>query len=288
MQYYTVYMKPTLTEGTRESKKIVAMNIAATILFAAISIWWLFVQPLNENAFVHGKHAWSSAYWLIAILGGIFGITISHYWQGHKSVFGRAILAISIGLFLQAFGQIIYNYYTLFTRVEVPYPSIGDIGYFGSVIAYIYGALLLTKACGLNFTIQSFKNRMLAMVLPLAMLVLSYLIFLQGYQNHHSPITTFLDFGYPLGQAVYVSVTLLVVYLSHNYMDGILKRPIVLLLVALFVQYVCDFDFLYQANHDLWYAGSIGDYLYAVSYFLMTMALINLGHIRLKLNKLNL
>jgi hypothetical protein len=237
---------------------------------------------------VYGKHVWSSAYWLIAMIGGIFGITISRYWQGRKSVFGRAILTISIGLFLQVFGQVIYNCYTLFTKVEVPYPSVGDIGYFGSVIAYIYGALLLTKACGLNFTIQSFKNRMLAIVLPLAMLILSYCIFLQGYQNPHSPLTIFLDFGYPLGQAVYVSVTLLVVYLSHNYMDGILKRPIVLLLIALFIQYVCDFDFLYQANHGLWYAGSIGDYLYAVSYFLMTMALINLGYIRLKLNKLNL
>ena len=251
-----------------------------TILFVVISIWWLFIHPFDSQTAVDTKNIWSSVYWHISFLGGIFGVIIAYYWQGHRSIIGKAILAFSIGLFLQSFGQITYNCYTLFAKIQAPYPSIGDIGYFGSIFAYIYGALLLAKASGMKYSIQPSRNRLLAILLPLLMLCASYLIFLHNYQFSGSWLTTILDFGYPLGQAVYVAIALLVVYMSRNYLGGAMGKPIVLLLVALIAQYISDTDFLYQANHSLWYAGSLGDYLYAISYFLMAMALVYIGHIR--------
>ena len=251
-----------------------------TTLFIIVSIWWLCIHPFDSQTVVNGKNIWSSVYWLISFFGGIFGVIIAYYWQGRKSIIGKAILAFSIGLFLQSFGQIVYNYYTLFARIEAPYPSLGDIGYFGSIFAYIYGALLLAKASGMKYSIQPFRNRLLAILLPLLMLCASYAIFLHNYQFSGSWITTMLDFGYPFGQAVYVSIALLVVYMSRNYLGGAMGKPIVLLLIALISQYISDTDFLYQANHNLWYAGSFGDYLYTISYFLMAMALVYIGHVR--------
>ena len=257
------------------------------LLFMVITVWWFFVSPLDPNAAVNEKNIWSSSYEIISLLGGIFGVLIARYWGGYKSVLGRATLAFSVGLFLQTFGQIVYNYYTLVMKIQAPYPSLGDVGYFGSVIAYIYGAILLGHATGLKLSLKSIKNQLVGILLPLIMLIFSYAIFLSSYQFTGNFLMTFLDFGYPLGQAFYVSVALLVLYTSRKFLGGIMKKPILLLLIALFVQYVCDFDFLYKANNNTWYAGGPGDYLYVVSYLLMTVALISVGQVQQKLKAEN-
>jgi len=250
----------------------------ATILFAVVTVWWLTVQPFAADQSIVEKHTWSSTYELLSLLGGIFGLFISRYWGGWKSFLGRSIIAFSIGLFLQSFGQTVYNYYTLFAHIEAPYPSWGDLGYFGSIPAYIYGVFLLGKVSGLKFSLKSLHNRMLAFLLPLLMLVASYFIFLKDYEFDWSqPLTIFLDFGYPLGQALYVAIALLVFFASRQFLGGMMKKPVLLLLFALVWQYFCDFNFLYQANHGTWYAGGVGDYMYAASYYIMTLALIYLG-----------
>jgi hypothetical protein len=248
------------------------------LLLAVVTIWWFFIKPFNSEAIIDSKHIWSSTYMLISIIGGVFGLIISKYWGGYKSIIGKAILCFSVGLFLQSFGQLVYNYYTLFAKIETPYPSLGDLGYFGSIIAYIYGVSLLGRAVGLKFFSKISINQILAVVLPLLMLIFSYFFFLRDYQFDWSkPLTVFLDFGYPLGQATYVSLALLVLVVSIRSLGGMMKKPVLLLLFALIVQYLCDFNFLYQANHENWYAGSWGDYLYAVSYFIMTLAIIYIG-----------
>ncbi|MDO8483179.1 MAG: hypothetical protein Q7S86_05185, partial [bacterium] len=49
------------------------------------------------------------------------------------------------------------------------------------------------------------------------------------------------------------------------------------ILTALVVQYVADYNFLYQFSLGNWINGGYGDYIYLISYFLMTIGLINLG-----------
>lgn len=255
-----------------------AVPVVIIVIFLAISVWWLFVDPLHSDALVDAKHAWSSTYGVLSLVGGIIGLTISRRWGGHRSVLGRALIAFSIGLLLQTFGQVVYNYYTLVAHLEAPYPSLGDVGYFGSIPAYVYGVVLLGKAAGARISLKQFHNQILAVLLPLGLLTLSYFIFLNGYTfDWSSPLTIFLDFGYPLGQAVYVSLALLILIVSIRLLGGVMKKPLTLLLIALVVQYVCDFNFLYQANQSAWYAGGPGDYLYAISYLLMTLSLIYTG-----------
>ncbi len=92
-----------------------------------------------------------------------------------------------------------------------------------------------------------------------------------------------MDFGYPLGQAFYISIALLVFFTSRNFLGGVLKKPIIFLIVALFFQYISDFNFLYQASAGTWYVGGVGDYLYAVSYFVMALAIIYIGTVSQKI-----
>ncbi len=248
------------------------------LLIIVVTVWWLSIKPFASESMINEKHFWSAAYMLLSIIGGIFGLIVSKYWGGYKSIMGKAIICFSVGLFLQSFGQIIYNYYTLFAKVEAPYPSLGDLGYFGSIPAYIYGVLLLGRAAGLNISSKATHNQIMSVLIPIIMLIFSYFFFLKGYQfDWSNPLTVLLDFGYPLGQAMYVSLALLVLFGSRKFLGGIMKKPTLLLLFALIIQYICDFNFLYEVSHGNWYAGGWGDYLYAVSYFTMTLAIVYIG-----------
>jgi hypothetical protein len=50
-----------------------------------------------------------------------------------------------------------------------------------------------------------------------------------------------------------------------------------MILVALLIQYIADYNFLHEAYYGTWVNGGYGDYIYLLSYFTMSFALINFG-----------
>lgn len=254
----------------------------AIIFFLIFSVWWVFLFFTSQKN-APGNQLFTSLYGLMALWGGVWGLKISKKWGGVKSLVGKSIIAFSIGLLAQEFGQIYYSYHLYFFK-EILYPSIGDIGYFGSIPLYIYGALNLAKVSGVKVGLRNFRSKLLAIVLPISILLISYFYFLKGYLFDWSkPLTIFLDFGYPLGQAIYVSIALLTYLLSRKLLGGIMKVPVLFILISLFVQYISDFAFLYQLSHGTEYAGGLNDYLYFISYYLMTLSLIQLNTVLTKL-----
>ena len=179
-----------------------------------------------------------------------------------------------------------YAFYIYVQKIEVPYPSLGDIGYFGSVILYIYGASLLLRATGAKFSLKSMGNKLLALILPFALLAVSYLIFLRGYEfDWSSPVTVLLDFGYPLLQATYLAIALLTFMLSRKYLGGIMRLVILFVLISLTFQYIADFTFLYQVKNETWAPGGINDLIYLISYALMSLSLLKFESVVKKLDK---
>ena len=254
------------------------------VLLIIVTVWWALQHPFNNEVLVERKYIWGASYQVIALWGAICGLFVSWYWGGYKSVLGRSVLAFSLGLFAQVFGQSVYSYYNLFAGIQAPYPSLGDVGYFGSIPLYVYGTLLLAKASGVKVTLKSFDSKIQAFFIPFAALALSYLIFLRGYEFDFSqPLKIFLDFGYPLGQAVYVSIAILALLLSRKILGGMMRGPVLMFLFALIFQYLCDYNFLYQASRESWFVGGYGDYMYAFSYFLMTTAILLVGFIFTKI-----
>ncbi len=252
------------------------MAQVASAFFLLLTLWWISLHPfLQSDVLVGKKYIWGSSYQIIALWGGVCGLVIAQTWGGFKSIIGRAIMFFSLGLLFQVFGQTVYSYYNLFAKIQAPYPSLGDIGFFGSIPMYIYGGVLLAKASGVKVSLRSFDSKAQAFFIPFIALSLSYIVFLRGYEFDFSqPLKIFLDFGYPLGQAIYVSVAILTLLLCRKILGGIMKYPVLFFLVALIFQYVSDYTFLYQASRNIWYVGGMGDFLYSVSYLLMTFALV--------------
>jgi hypothetical protein len=246
------------------------------ILFLiAYTAWWAYIGLRQaNNPTIHQD--FSGTYGFITLYGIAVGLVASRKWGGHKSLVGRALICFAIGLAFQEFGQIVYYYYANFKNVAVPYPSIGDLGFFGSIPLYIYGAYLLAKTTGSNISLRSHVNKLVAVIIPVILLSTSYALFLKGYVfDWHHPLTVFLDFGYPFGQAIYISIGILAFLFSRKLLGGFMRPKILLILFGLLAQYAADFTFLYQNHHGTWKAGGINDYMYLISYFIMTMALLS-------------
>ncbi len=253
----------------------------AVVIFVVISAWYISIHRLPLPSTEDMRQLWASVYQVMALFGCIVGFAASKKWDGYKSIVGKAILFFSIGLLLQSFGQSVTSYYIYFKNQSIPYPSLGDVGFMGSDIAYIVGAWHLLKATGFQYSAKTMKKKIIAVFVPLLIIISCYLFFLQGYVFDWSkPVKIILDFVYPLGSATYISIVLIAYLTALNYNLGIMKKPLFSLLIALAFQYIADFTFLYQANAGTWHVGGLNDYLYFISYTLMALALLTTGGVR--------
>lgn len=248
----------------------------AFVYFLFITAWWSIIFLTGQEE-TFNNYLFGASYGLIALWGGIWGLIISKRWGGYSSALGRSIIVLSLGLLAQEFGQIIFSAHNIFLEIEIPYPSLADVGFFGSIPLYIYGIFLLLKASGVKFSFNKLVNQLQAFIIPLFMLSLSYLVFLKDYEfDYGSPLVIFLDFGYPFGEAIYISIAILTYSLSKNLLGGVMRNKIVFIVGAFIMQYMAEFNFLYQNSRGTWINGGYGDYLYFLAYFMMTIGLMQL------------
>jgi hypothetical protein len=249
-------------------------QIAVTVLFLAYVGWWLSFQRVVTHQGLTVQW-FGGTYGVMALIGSVVGFRAAHKWGGFATVLGKALTFFSLGLLMQEAGQLIYTYYIYGAKIQIPYPSWGDVAYFGSVLLYITAAFYLTRAAGARFSLKDVKNRVIAFVVPIALLVASYSIFLYHHQyDFHHPLTVFLDFGYPMGQASYIAIAITAYLLSRKMLGGVMRTGILLVILALFIQYISDFTFVYQSNRGTYLSGKYDDLFYLIAYFAMTTAMI--------------
>ena len=237
--------------------------------------FWTYIAINGLQGDKDIAEAFSATYGLMALFGGVVGLKVSRRWGGYKSLIGKSVFFMSLGLLAQEAGQLTYSGYTYIAHREIPYPSLGDIFYFGSVILYILAAWSLVKALSTKTATRNSKYLVLALIVPATLLGFSYYIFLRGHNYDFShPLTVFLDFGYPMGQAIYVSLAIMALILSVRYLGGIMKPVILFVIFALVFQYVADFGFLYQVSRETWKTAGTNELIYLISYFVMTLSLI--------------
>ncbi|MBI4137620.1 hypothetical protein HY469_06170, partial [Candidatus Roizmanbacteria bacterium] len=239
-----------------------------------VVVWWLKLQQGSFSEIEPYIFNWF--YGLIALVAAIKGIRVAtRKWGGWNSVIGRGLILLSVGLISQWFGLQIWTYYNLIAQVEVPYPSLADVGYFGLVPAYTYAAFLFAKASGAQFSLKTTLGRLLAIVIPLVTLLISYVVFLKDVGVDLSyPIRTFFDIAYPLGEILPVSIALFTLTLSRNLLGGKMRTKILYLVGAFFFQFITEYMFLYAVGTEVYVNGGINDLMYATSYTVMAFGLI--------------
>jgi len=237
------------------------LQIIIPLIYLAFVAWWLSFQHVvtQEGTSVQW---FSSTYGVMALIGSLVGLAAAKKWGGWKTVLGKSLTLFSLGLLAQEAGQLIYAYYIYVDKIQIPYPSWGDVAYFGSVLLYISAAWFLAKAIGTRFSLSDAKYKVVAVVVPVVLLITSYAVLLHNHQYDTShPLTVFLDFGYPMGQAIYVSIAIVAFLLSRKSLGGVLRKGIMLILLALLIQYASDSTFIYQNSRQTYYSGGADDLL---------------------------
>lgn len=246
-----------------------------TAVFLFFTAWWMSLHFLSSSEFQN--QIFSAVYGVVALIGAVYGFHVAYKWGGFTSLVGRSIIMFSLGLLAQEFGQLVYSYYNFALHVALPYPSIGDLGYFGSIPFYIWGVVLLARVSGIRLKSLSLGAILQAILIPSIILIGGYILFLQDYTfDWSAPLTIFLDFGYPLGEAIYISLAILTYLLSRKVLGGIMRTKVMFILFALLVQFLSDYTFLYLSHYSSVVPGGINDYIYLVAYYLMALALIQL------------
>ncbi len=248
------------------------LSIFTIIFFIILSFWWIYIfSSGTQNALTN--HAFGFVYGGFSLWGGVIGFFVARKWGGFSSLMGRALIGLSLGLLFQGFGQYSFWFYNFFLKIEVPYPGIPDIGYFATIPCYIYAGLELARSSGVKLSLSTFFNKMQVILIPLVMLSIAYALFLKDYNfDSNDPFKTFLDFAYPLGQAIYVSIAILTFSLSRKILGGIMRGPILFIVFAFSAQFLADYIFIYF--HDLYFPASFIDYFYLLAYFIMSMGIL--------------
>ena len=254
------------------------IELLSILFLTSLFCSWVYLFFVLNGEDTSLNLIWAATYQLMAWFGGIYGLISAQGWGGWNSRMGRMIQYFSFGLLLQGFGQTVFSFYNIVLHIEIPYPSIADAGYFSSVIFYTLGIISLARISGASFKLNDLQGKIQALIFPLIMLIGSKYLFLSNYEfDWSSPLRIFLDFGYPLGEAFYVSVAILALFFSRNMLGGVMRNPIKIMMFALIAQYAAEFNFLIQALNASWMNGGYGDILYLISYFIMTISLIRIS-----------
>lgn len=265
-----------ITEKLTNPKLSMLMKIVG-FSFIIFTIYWIIAQLMSLEH-IYNFYIFSATYFIVAVYGGLWGIGIAKKWGGLKSIMGKAIFFFSLGLFSQSVGQILYLIYDILFHIQAAYPSLGDIGYFGTIPLYIYGVLLLIKASGIKIEFFSIKQNLKIFVFAVFILIIEYLFLLQQYKfDLSNPMKILLDFVYPLGGWIYTYLVLLLYLKIKKTKNSNMKDKVVLFFIALFVQFLADYVFIYQKNAGTWQVGQINDYMYFFAYLLMTLAIIRIN-----------
>ena len=228
--------------------------------YILILIWggaFYFLQIKETSA----NYWYQFAFGLIPLFGGIWGITKSKKWGWLKSKVGKAVFFISLAGVSWGIGQMFWSlYYNILNKVEVPYPSLADVGYSLSFPFLAIGLISLSKATGARFSLRHPRGKLLALFITVIAIIIAYYLLIVVARGGvidfaEGGLKLFFDLAYPLGDLIILLFALLIYGLSFNYLGGRYKFPIISMLLGLLVLFFGDFSFSYTTTVGSYYNG---------------------------------
>lgn len=255
------------------------------VFFAILFIYWIVLRSLGFEEGIY-NNLYVFLYGLIPLFGGIAAIKGYREWGGLSTILGKAILFLGFGLFCWGVGESIWTYYNIFLNVEIPYPSLADLFFAPSVFFYTLGTIYLSRTTGAGLGFKKKFGKIFAVTAPILVTVFTYwLIVVVGhggefFRDKTSLIKSILDVVYPLGDAVSLSVAVIVSGLSFKYLGGRYKWDILFILFGLAAMFAADSILSYTSNLETAYSGDFGDLVFTLAVFLLTFGLLGFNKLK--------
>ncbi|MBI1839124.1 MAG: hypothetical protein HYR95_02435 [Candidatus Colwellbacteria bacterium] len=252
-----------------------AVQVLLSGYFLCVAYWtWIWATG-NVNAY--HNYYWSLvALGAFPITGGLFGILLSRKWGFLSALLGRAIFFISVGLIMWGLGSLVFSYYNIVQNVEVPYPSLADVGFILAPPFWIIGLFNLGKGIGAGYKMRTSRGKAIIAAIIMLSLSVSYYLLLSvarggAFDFTESGILKMtLDVLYPLFDAFLLTIIALIYGLSYQALEGRFKWPIDLLLIGFLAMYLADFSFSYTTTQGTYYSSDWVDLLFLSAMFLLS------------------
>lgn len=261
------------------------LNIYQKICFGyliALIVFWCFLFFNNITSGFY-NYLYSFLFGLIPLLGGILVLGNVSVWNELKSVMGKAVFYLGLGIFLWGCGSLIWSYFNFFKGISAPYPSLADVAFIPSVFFYGLGTFYLSNATGVKYGLKNKFAKVFVIIAPILIFIFSYyiLIYVARAGVLISPsgtlLKTIFDVMYPLGDFIALTIAVLVSGLSFKYLGGELKYSVISILLGLIVMFTADTIFSYTTTIGTFYNGDFGDLIYTIGLFLLTFGVLGLN-----------
>lgn len=246
------------------------------VYFIFIALWGIVFYILNIRE-TFGNYLYQFAFGLIPLIGGISGMIKSKQWGFLQSQVGRALFFISAGITSWGIGQMFWSLvYNILLQVEIPYPSLADVGYILAVPLWLIGITNLSRATGARFSLRKLEGKFLLFIIPVVAISLSYYLLIVVARGgsitfDEGALKLFFDLAYPIGDVLILTLALLIYGLSFNYLGGRYKLPILSIILGFIVMYITDFSFSYVTTNETYFNGHWVDILFPTAMMLMAL-----------------
>lgn len=244
------------------------------LYYLPVIIWGIVYYFLGIKE-TPSNYWYQFAFGLIPLLGGIWGILKAKQWGWLKSKVGKSVFFISLGAISWGIGQMFWSlYYNILQQVEVPYPSLADVGYSLSFPFLAIGLFSLSKATGAKYSLKHRNGKILAGIITLVATILAYYLLIVVARGGVIDFTEdglklFFDLAYPLGDLAILLFSLLIYGLSYNYLGGRYKFSIMSIILGLLVLFLGDFSFSYTTTIGTYYNGHWVDIILPTAWMLI-------------------
>ena len=255
---------------------------AILVYYFVLVIWWaiLYFSGIKET---FQNYLYQFGLGLIPLIGGIMGMLNSRKWGFLSSDVGRATFFISAGLTAWGIGQMFWSlYYNILLKIEIPYPSLADVGYISALPLWTYGIIKLSRATGAKASIKKLTGKLLLFTIPVLAVIFSYYLLIviarQGVIDFNvGGLKLFFDLAYPLGDLIILTLALLIYGLSFNYLGGRFKLPIITIIGGFIFMYFTDFTFSYVTTIETYFNGHFVDLMFPSALMLVAFGINNLS-----------
>jgi len=251
-----------------------------TGFFVLMLIYWVGIQISDiKDLPINLLYSFSTA--VLAFFGGLMGLKVSKNWGGVKSAVGKAVLFLSAGTISWSLGNFVWSFYNFILNIEMPYPSLSDLGYTLAIPLWMIGVVFLSEATGARFSLRKMKGRLLLIALPiLGALVSYYFLFVIARDStidlEGGLLKVLLDFYYPISDFIILTVSFLMFGLSLKYLGGKFRWPIYTILLGFIFMFLADFLFSYTTTIETYYNGNFPDLLFAVAMYVISLGVCSL------------
>lgn len=261
--------------------------ILTVIFFLELFVWIILAIATGHKAVTEGflfdgvLKVFHLTGDILFVLGGLLGLNTARTWGGFKSSIGKTIIFISLGLITWGLGGFMWFWYLFYGHIEIPYPSLADVGFVLALPLWSLGVCHLAKATGAKFELRKTRGKIILFLVPILACIFSYYLLITIARGGMIDFSVnraqlFFNLAYPLGD-VLIFTTIGVIYLlSNKLLGGKYKKTIFTLFIGFIIMYGADFLFSYTTTNESYFNGNYVDMLFSSAIWVISVSINNL------------